>query len=129
MDDSNLLTDNPALYEARFPDPERLAGRWTEETLRRYGAGPRVLDIGCGTGRDAAHLHAAGRAVTGADLSGAMLRHASREHPGPEYLRADLRGSTWEHGASMPSSVWTVRCSTAGPTPRPTASSPPADAV
>ncbi|MEV0580769.1 MULTISPECIES: class I SAM-dependent DNA methyltransferase [unclassified Streptomyces] len=92
MDDANLLTDNPALYEARFPDPERLAGRWTEETLRRYGAGPRVLDIGCGTGRDAAHLHAAGRAVTGADLSGAMLRHASREHPGPEYLRADLRG-------------------------------------
>ena len=91
MDDANLLTDHPALYEARFPDPVRLAGRWTEESLRRYGSGPRVLDIGCGTGRDAAYLHAAGRTVTGADLSGAMLAHASREHPGPEYLRADLR--------------------------------------
>ncbi|MEU1489181.1 class I SAM-dependent methyltransferase [Streptomyces sp. NPDC005776] len=91
MDDANLLTDNPALYEARFPDPERLAGRWTEETLTRYGAGPRVLDIGCGTGRDAAHLQRAGRTVTGADLSDAMLRYASREHPGPEYLHADLR--------------------------------------
>lgn len=91
MDDANLLTDNPALYEARFPDPERLAGRWTEETLRRYGSGPRVLDLGCGTGRDAAYLQSQGRTVTGADLSDAMLRHASREHPGPEYLRADLR--------------------------------------
>lgn len=88
----NLLTDSPELYEARFPDPERLAGRWAEDTLRRYGAGPRVLDIGCGTGRDAAYLHRAGRTVTGADLSPAMLDYARERHPGPEYRRADLRG-------------------------------------
>ncbi|TPQ20959.1 class I SAM-dependent DNA methyltransferase [Streptomyces sporangiiformans] len=88
----NLLTDNPELYEARFPDPGRLAGRWTEDRLRRHGAGPRVLDMGCGTGRDAAHLHGAGRTVTGADLSEAMLAHARTHHPGPEYVRADLHG-------------------------------------
>ncbi|MGW0335974.1 class I SAM-dependent DNA methyltransferase [Streptomyces sp. NPDC003011] len=88
----NLLTDNPELYEARFPDPERLAGRWAEECLRRHGAGPRVLDMGCGTGRDAAHLHGAGRTVTGADLSEAMLAHARAHHPGPAYVRADLHG-------------------------------------
>ncbi|GAA4682079.1 hypothetical protein GCM10023347_41270 [Streptomyces chumphonensis] len=87
----NLLTDNPALYEARFPDPERLAGRWAEDCLRRYGAGPRVLDTGCGTGRDAAYLHRAGRTVTGADLSEAMLDHARVHHPGPGYVTADLR--------------------------------------
>ncbi|MGW2326271.1 class I SAM-dependent DNA methyltransferase [Streptomyces sp. NPDC001700] len=92
MGSGNLLTDSPALYEARFPDPERLAGRWAEDTLRRYGAGPRVLDLGCGTGRDAAHLHRAGRTVTGADMSTAMLDHARERHPGPEYRRADLRG-------------------------------------
>ncbi|MEU9574483.1 class I SAM-dependent methyltransferase [Streptomyces massasporeus] len=92
MTDGNLLTDQPALYEARFPDPERLAARWTEDCLRRHGAGPRVLDIGCGTGRDAAHLHGAGRTVTGADLSEAMLAHARAHHPGPRYVRADLRG-------------------------------------
>ncbi|MEU8351552.1 class I SAM-dependent methyltransferase, partial [Streptomyces sp. NPDC048845] len=85
--------DHPALYETRFPDAGRLAGRWAEDCLRRHGApGPRVLDIGCGTGRDAAHLHAAGRTVTGADLSGAMLEYARGHHPGPEYVRADLRG-------------------------------------
>ncbi|MFH9064941.1 class I SAM-dependent methyltransferase [Streptomyces coeruleorubidus] len=88
----NLLTDNPALYEARFPDSEHLAARWTEDCLRRHGAGPRVLDMGCGTGRDAAALHAAGRTVTGADLSEAMLTHARTHHPGPEYVRADLHG-------------------------------------
>ncbi|MBT2526593.1 class I SAM-dependent methyltransferase [Streptomyces sp. ISL-99] len=88
---ANLLTDNPELYEARFPDRERIAGRWAEDCLRRYGAGERVLDIGCGTGRDAAHLHRAGRTVTGADLSDAMLEYARAHHPGPEYVRADLR--------------------------------------
>ncbi|MEU7558441.1 class I SAM-dependent DNA methyltransferase [Streptomyces eurythermus] len=89
----NLLTDNPALYEARFPDPGRLAGRWAEDCLRRYAApGPRVLDLGCGTGRDAARLHAYGRTVTGADLSEAMLEYARAHHPGPAYVRADLRG-------------------------------------
>lgn len=89
---SNLLTDNPALYEARFPDPDRLAGRWAEDCLSRHGAGPRVLDMGCGTGRDAARLHTAGRTVTGADLSETMLRYARRHHPGPHYVRADLHG-------------------------------------
>ncbi|PWI13279.1 SAM-dependent methyltransferase [Streptomyces sp. Act143] len=88
----NLLTDHPELYEARFPDPDRLAGRWTEDCLRRHGAGPRVLDMGCGTGRDAAYLHGVGRTVTGADLSEAMLAHARTHHPGPEYVHADLHG-------------------------------------
>ncbi|AZP15491.1 class I SAM-dependent methyltransferase [Streptomyces aquilus] len=88
----NLLTDHPELYEARFPDPDRLAGRWTEDCLRRHGAGPRVLDMGCGTGRDAAYLHGVGRTVTGADLSEAMLAHARTHHPGPAYVHADLHG-------------------------------------
>lgn len=95
----NLLTDNPELYEARFPDPDRLAGRWAEDCLRRHGGGPRVLDIGCGTGRDAAHLQRAGRTVTGADLSEAMLAHARHKHPGPEYVSADLTGFELGTGA------------------------------
>ncbi|MFJ8885750.1 class I SAM-dependent methyltransferase [Streptomyces sp. NPDC102402] len=86
----NLLTDRPELYEARFPDPQGLAARWAEDLLRRFGAGPDVLDLGCGTGRDAARLHAGGRRVTAADLSGSMLAHARRHHPGPVYVQADL---------------------------------------
>lgn len=87
----NLLTDRPELYEAQFPDSERIAARWTENVLLRHGAGPRVLDAGCGTGRDAAHLHRLGRQVTGIDLAESMLAHARIHHPGPDYLRADLR--------------------------------------
>ena len=87
----NLLTDNPELYEARFPDTGRVAARWAEDCLRRHGAGPRVLDLGCGTGRDASHLHAAGRSVVGADVSETMLAHAREHHPGPAYTYADLR--------------------------------------
>ncbi|MEU6732830.1 class I SAM-dependent methyltransferase [Streptomyces physcomitrii] len=89
--EGNFLTDNPELYEARFPDPTRLAGRWAEDVLRRHHAGRRVLDLGCGTGRDAARLHRAGREVTAADLSETMLRYAAAHHPGPRYVRADLR--------------------------------------
>ncbi|MDQ1034298.1 SAM-dependent methyltransferase [Streptomyces sp. V3I8] len=99
MTSGNLLTDHPELYEARFPDPGRLAGRWAEDCLRRHGAGPAVLDLGCGTGRDAAHLHAAGRRVVGADLSGAMLAYARARHPGPRYVRADLRDFSFPTGA------------------------------
>ncbi|MFF2779376.1 class I SAM-dependent methyltransferase [Streptomyces sp. NPDC058052] len=92
MSSGNLLTDQPELYEERFPDPERLAARWAESVLRRYGAGPRVLDLGCGTGRDAAWLHHhAGRHVTGADTAPTMLAHARRHHPGPDYVHADMR--------------------------------------
>ncbi|MFF1465684.1 class I SAM-dependent methyltransferase [Streptomyces sp. NPDC058330] len=94
----NLLTDRPELYEARFPDPGRLAGRWAEDCLRRYGAGPAVLDLGCGTGRDAAYLHRAGHRVTAADLSSTMLAHARAHHPGPVYLQADLSGFDFGHG-------------------------------
>uniref|UniRef100_A0AAU2K3X0 Class I SAM-dependent methyltransferase n=1 Tax=Streptomyces sp. NBC_00049 TaxID=2903617 RepID=A0AAU2K3X0_9ACTN len=88
----NLLTDRPELYEQRFPDPDHLAARWAEDVLARHGAGPRVLDVGCGTGRDAAWLHhRAGREVTGIDASEAMLTHARRHHPGPAYHLADMR--------------------------------------
>ncbi|MFI1581467.1 class I SAM-dependent methyltransferase [Embleya sp. NPDC020630] len=92
MSTRNLLTDTPELYERRFPDPGRLAARWTDATLRRHGGGPRVLDVGCGTGRDAAWLHAhAAREVVGIDTSAAMVRHARTHHPGPDYRLADMR--------------------------------------
>ncbi|MFE3110666.1 class I SAM-dependent methyltransferase [Kitasatospora indigofera] len=92
MTDGNLLTETPELYERRFPDPNHLAARWVESVLRAHHAGPCLLDIGCGTGRDAAWLHnKASRDVTGIDTSEAMLTHARRHHPGPEYLNSDMR--------------------------------------
>lgn len=99
MTAENLLTDHPALYEQRFPDVGRIAARWTEEQLQRHDAGPRVLDLGCGTGRDAAYLQRRGRTVLGVDLSEAMLGYARSHHPGPDYAKADLRGFDLGAGA------------------------------
>ncbi|MFJ7065913.1 class I SAM-dependent methyltransferase [Streptomyces sp. NPDC101115] len=92
MSSANLLTDHPELYERRFPDPDHRAARWTEDVLVRHGAGPRVLDVGCGTGRDAAWLHqVAGRRVTAIDTSATMLAYARDRHPGPAHHLADMR--------------------------------------
>ncbi|MGW6915192.1 class I SAM-dependent methyltransferase [Kitasatospora sp. NPDC054939] len=92
MTAGNLLTDTPELYELRFPDPDRTAARWAESVLRAHGAGPELLDLGCGTGRDAAWLHrTAGRTVTGLDSSPAMIAYARSRHPGPDYRLGDMR--------------------------------------
>ena len=56
------------------------------ELVRSAGASP-VADIGCGTGRVTAHLHALGLAVSGIDLSPRMIAVARRSHPG---LRFDV---------------------------------------
>jgi len=72
---------------------ERLAARydelWTETAVGRaqrnavwrvvdglFGAGDCVLDIGCGTGEDAAHLGSRGILVYGIDASPAMVTRA-----------------------------------------------------
>ncbi|MQA00373.1 MAG: methyltransferase domain-containing protein [Dehalococcoidia bacterium] len=63
------------------------------EMYRRLGeaAGPRVLELGCGTGRVAAVLAADGLEVTGVDLSPAMLEVARARAPGIRWLEDDMR--------------------------------------
>ncbi|MFF2622656.1 class I SAM-dependent methyltransferase [Oerskovia jenensis] len=68
------------------PDDDYFLARASE------GPGPRVLDLGCGTGRLTVALAAAGRAVTGIDPAGASL-DAARRRPGGEAV-------TWVHGTS-----------------------------
>ncbi|MBM7775318.1 SAM-dependent methyltransferase [Actinokineospora baliensis] len=87
----NFLTDNPELYERRFPDPEHLAARFAHDLVTRFGGGTRVLDVGCGTGRDAGYLAGLGYKVTGVDLSPAMLEFAAARHPGVDFRHADMR--------------------------------------
>ncbi|TNC33122.1 class I SAM-dependent methyltransferase [Mumia zhuanghuii] len=52
--------------------------------------GARVLDAGCGPGRIAARLHAAGHDVVGVDVDPALIAAAEEDHPGPEWRVADL---------------------------------------
>jgi SAM-dependent methyltransferase len=116
-DSANLLTDNPELYEAQFPDPEHRAARFVADLVARFapqtdpgsdtaagtgsgppagndtgsGGGRRLLDVGCGTGRDAAHLAELGWAVTGIEISPRMLAHARSRYPGVRFLEGDMR--------------------------------------
>ncbi|WLW51484.1 hypothetical protein [Streptomyces sp. YU58] len=75
------------LPEARFPNAERLSGRWVEHRPHRHDTGARVLDGDCGT-----HGYARGRTVTGADPTGARPAHARARHPGATDVRVGLRG-------------------------------------
>ena len=50
----------------------------------------RILDAGCGPGRVGAELHARGHAVVGVDADPALIDAANHDHPGPNWLVADL---------------------------------------
>ena len=53
--------------------------------------GVSVLDLGCGTGKLAARLLAAGHPVTAADFSDNMLAAAQKNAPAARFLKAELQ--------------------------------------
>ncbi|CAM5675036.1 methyltransferase [Streptomyces avidinii] len=60
--------------------------------VARLPAGARVLDVGSGTGRPTAELLVrAGHAVTGIDVSAAMVETARARIPGARFEQADVR--------------------------------------
>lgn len=86
-------------FDRTYTDVWAAAGMFghTEEeadaVLAVLGAtGPlRILDVPCGFGRHSSALHARGHEVTGLDLSADQLAIAEERHPGPTYLRGDMR--------------------------------------
>jgi SAM-dependent methyltransferase len=58
-----------------------------------------VLDAGCGPGRHAGYLHAAGHRVVGVDVDPTLVAIAAAEAPGPTYLVGDLAGFDLPEGA------------------------------
>ncbi len=53
--------------------------------------GERILDIGCGTGHQAATLTAVGAEVIGVDADAAMLEIARRDHPEVRFAQVDAQ--------------------------------------
>jgi trans-aconitate 2-methyltransferase len=97
------MTDWDAERYHRLSNPQF---GWGRRVLERLAPGPgeRVLDLGCGTGRLTAELHAAigDGIVVGVDRSAAMLREAAAQqywHRGPHALEA----------SPLPSRVYLVR--------------------
>lgn len=54
-------------------------------------AGERILDAGCGTGRNFPHLLKAGAEVAGMDFSTGMLRVAAERYPEVSLVQADMQ--------------------------------------
>lgn len=52
--------------------------------------GSRILDAGCGPGRVGAVLHERGHQVVGVDADPALIDAAQEDHPGPQWIVADL---------------------------------------
>ena len=69
-----------------FETPERA---WIGKLLARLEPGSRVLDLGCGGGRQA-QAFASGYRYTGVDLSAAQLGLARRRLPEATFIQADV---------------------------------------
>lgn len=96
--DPNKMTINTynqvaPLYVARFK-AEHMWDRPLEPAFTRFTsrlpAGARVLDVGCGPGRDVRLFHQQGFEVVGVDLSTGMLGQA-RLFGDEDYVQADMR--------------------------------------
>uniref|UniRef100_UPI003D8B07D7 class I SAM-dependent methyltransferase n=1 Tax=Gordonia sp. B7-2 TaxID=3420932 RepID=UPI003D8B07D7 len=65
--------------------------------------GAHILDAGCGPGRVGAYLHDAGHRVVGVDVDPELIAAAQADHPGPQWIVADLaRLDLGEHGITEP---------------------------
>lgn len=52
--------------------------------------GSRILDAGCGPGRVGGRLHERGHRVVGVDVDPELIAAAVADHPGPQWVVADL---------------------------------------
>lgn len=92
----------PELYR-RFADDWIARREWQSETpmeapwLESFVAGlppqPRVLDLGCGSGRPLAEwLIEQGAVVTGVDVSGPLIATCRQRWPDHRWIETDMRG-------------------------------------
>jgi SAM-dependent methyltransferase len=84
-------------YAARWGDLR--LGRELDTFVRHVGGRRRVLDLGCGPGRDVGFLTQLGCQVVGLDRSSGMLAKARRRLPNAALVRGDMRWPPFESGA------------------------------
>ena len=79
-----------ASYAQRtYQNPMHRQREWFIEFLANPAA--RILDLGCGPGRDTLFYRSRGFQVIGADLSFGMLEEARRRVPEGQFIQADMR--------------------------------------
>ena len=89
-------------YDAATPVQEAMARHLADTVRREFGSRtgiPRILEIGCGTGRLTRMLGNAfpGARITSLDISSAMVDAARENYPDAEFLAADAETFVQEH--------------------------------
>jgi SAM-dependent methyltransferase len=72
--------------------PSATRRRWLAKALERIPAGADVLDLGCGGGVPMTRALAAGRQVTGVDISARQIELARAAVPEATFIHADMTG-------------------------------------
>lgn len=88
-DTDNFLHTNPSLYLAFYGEDDQSMAQFVHRLLEEYGTGKRVLDVGCGLGREAAYLNRMGYEAAGMDTSPDMLAWAQEHYPGLDVVYGD----------------------------------------
>jgi cyclopropane fatty-acyl-phospholipid synthase-like methyltransferase len=96
--------DAEAFWDRRFAAPEYIFGEAPNVFLasqrERFESGMRVLEIGCGEGRNCVWLASVGCRVTGVDISGNALAKARKlaadRGVDVEWIQGDVRQWQWQ---------------------------------
>ncbi len=86
---NSIATQYALQAEAHAPEKERL------KFLELMPQGGCVLDVGCGSGRDAAYFESRGLEVAGVDLSASLLTIARKVASCAEFYEMDMRRLTF----------------------------------
>jgi len=62
-----------------------------DKTLNFLPSNPRIIDLGCGDGRDTQYLQEKGADVVGIDISKGMIDLARKKYTGCAFLLSDMR--------------------------------------
>lgn len=62
-----------------------------DKTISHIPEGARIIDLGCGDGRDTEYLKRKGFDVVGIDLSRSMVNLARKKHPDCTFIQMDMR--------------------------------------
>ena len=82
-----------------------------EPTLLKFLSfvrGNKLLDVGCGTGRDCNYYHSKGYDVTGVDLSEKMIELCKKNYPGISFFNMNMKSLSFEDNLFDGLHCWSV---------------------
>ncbi|RCW77017.1 class I SAM-dependent methyltransferase [Saliterribacillus persicus] len=89
LNTDNFLHSNPFLYELFHHEDNDSMAKFILTLLNHYKAGSKILDVGCGLGREVSFLNRNGYDVFGLDNSEEMLSWAQKRYPASTFVKGD----------------------------------------